>query len=310
MFSKKKKGGGGVVLLDEPASGGPSSPPPPPADSFDDLLGDAPSGGSRGGRSAASGREPTAAEMEQMSVAELEEHALAQAAAGNEGTKRSLALALEARSIGVNTAATLKDQTKQLEGMTADIERVHDCLDKSEKVIDKMTKPVYVRMFSRAKRPGKGLDKQKKLGRKEAKERDALRDGGVDSLDLDGLRERDEAARGGGGGGDDDDRADLLDEQLVASKKGKAARAVGGAAGVGGREEYAGYSTGVASALRKQDEDLDAISGALADMKGLASAMNSELTYQEGLVSTVNEYTLETSRRTKANADKVKTMLK
>eukprot|EP00170_Pyropia_yezoensis_P008562 contig_36028_g8593 len=114
--------------------------------------------------------------------------------------------------------------------MTADIERVHDCLDKSEKVIDKMTKPVYVRMFSRAKRPGKGLDKQKKLGRKEAKERDALRDGGVDSLDLDGLRERDEAAR--------------------------------------------------------------------------------ELTYQEGLVSTVNEYTLETSRRTKANADKVKTMLK
>lgn len=308
MFSKKKKGGGGVVLLDEPASGGPSSPPP--VDSFDDLLGDAPS--ARSGRSAASGREPTAAEMEQMSVAELEEHALAQAAAGNEGTKRSLALALEARSIGVNTAATLKDQTKQLEGMTADIERVHDCLDKSEKVIDKMTKPVYVRMFSRSKRPGKGLDKQKKLGRKEAKERDALRDAGVDSLDLDGLRERDEAARGGGGGGqgDDEDRADLLDEQLVASKKGKAARAVGGAAGVGGREEYAGYSTGVASALRKQDEDLDAISGALADMKGLASAMNSELTYQEGLVSTVNEYTLETSRRTKANADKVKTMLK
>ncbi|OSX72533.1 hypothetical protein BU14_0427s0023 [Porphyra umbilicalis] len=309
MFKKKNKGGG-VTMLDEPA-GGSSAAAAPPADSFDDLLDDAPAAGR--GRAAAATREPTAAEMDQMSVAELEEMALAQAAAGNEGTKRSLALALEARTIGVTTAATLKDQTKQLEGMTADIERVHDCLDKSEKVIDKMTKPVYVRMFTRSKRAGKGLDKQKKLGRKEAKERAAMREGGVDSLDLDGLRERDAAARGEGGRGpdeEDDDRAELLDEQLVASKKGKAARAVGGAAGVGGKEEYAGYSTGVATALRKQDEDLDAISGALADMKGLASAMNSELTYQEGLVSTVNEYTLETSRRTKANAAKVKTMLK
>jgi methyl-accepting chemotaxis protein len=243
--------------------------------------------------------EPNEADMEQMTASELEALALSSAQAGHESTGRALKMALETREIGVATATTMKAQTEQLERMGQNIEEVHDYLDKSERIIDKMSKPKIVRMFQRKKPAGKGLDKAR-AGKKETAERERLKEGGLGGVDLDGMA---------GGGSDEDDggREELLTVTGVTKKgrlgKGKAAASPQSARGV--QEDYSQYSSGVATVMRKQDKDLDQISDALGDLKALADGMNSELGYQERLIDEVQDFTDVTSARTKDHARRI-----
>jgi hypothetical protein len=241
-------------------------------------------------------------ELEHMSAAELEALALASAQTGSQGTQRALAMALETREIGVNTAHTMKQQTEQLERLGDEIEVVHDYLDKSDRVIDKMTKPKIVRMFQKTKKDGKGLDKMRG-SKKEQAEREALKARGLSTVDTDGM-----GSERGDSAGVSTDRDELFEVQGV-KKNGRRAkdsssptmsqtsRAI--------EEDYSQYSTGVATAMRKQDQDLDQISDALADMKSLANGMNAELSYQEKLITEIQDFTEETSRRTKDHARRV-----
>lgn len=180
-------------------------------------------------------------------------------------------------------------------------------------IIDKMSKPKLVRMFQRKKATGKGLDKVK-ASRKDQDEREELRKKGIETLDL-------ESFDGGSKGHislQDLERQDLLEDgggdNPSASVDGKR-RIWKGRKGKGGgdvrvnaknvREDYSGYSQGVAEVMRKQDDDLDLISDALKDMKDLAGAMNNELEYQDRLISEVQDFTIETSVRTKENARRI-----
>lgn len=245
-------------------------------------------------------------DLERMSASELESLALSTAEEGKEGTSRALAMALETRQIGVATAETMKKQTEQLERMGDNIEIVHDYLDKSDRVIDKMSKPKIVRMFQRQKPMGKGL-KNVKAGRKDIAEREKLRQNGLDSVDLKSMQKPDE----------DElactfdsvvDREELLGDSQDSEKKGRQSKKKTSSAPQNSRaikEDYSGYSSGVAQVLKQQDDDLDKISDALADMNALAKGMNSELDYQEKLINEVQNFTEETSIRTKEHARRV-----
>jgi hypothetical protein len=247
----------------------------------------------------------TEQDLEQMSAAELEALAIASAQSGSQGTARALAMALETREIGVNTAHTMKQQTEQLERLGNEIEVVHDYLDKSERIIDKMSKPKLVRLFHMSKKDGKGLDKVKGSRRDHA-ERDALKAHGLDSVDV--LDSLDGDGEGSAEGAKSEPRDDLLEVHDV-KKNGKYFKPASSLSGVHPsrptQEDYSQYSTGVATAMRKQDQDLDQISDALADMKALADGMNAELTYQDKLITEIQDFTEETSRRTKDHARRV-----
>lgn len=286
MFKKKKVGSVQVYEDDEDVSNYGRSSRGGGGDDFDDLgLSDA-RGGESGGR-----------DLEQMTAGELEMLALSEAQSGQESTGRALKMALETREIGVATATTMKAQTEQLERMGENIEEVHDYLDKSERIIDKMSRPKIARMFHRKKASGKGLDKVR-AGKKETAEREQLKERGLGAVDLDGM----------GGGGDDDDEGGR--EELLAvtgvkkGRRGKKTEAPGQSAR-GVQEDYSQYTSGVASVMRDQDKDLDQISDALGDLKSLADGMNSELSYQGQLIEEVQDFTDETSRRTKEHARRV-----
>jgi hypothetical protein len=246
--------------------------------------------------------------LAQMSAAQLEALALSSAQEGSEGTARALAMALETREIGVSTAQTMKQQTEQLERLGDEIEVVHAYLDKSDRVITKMSKPKIVRMFQLPKKDGKGLDKMKG-SKKDQAERDALKARGLGVIDVDGMSSKPLAD-------DDDDfaaksvtdtREELFEVHDV-RKNGKRSKSSSAATKPSQsiQDDYSQYSTGVATAMRKQDQDLDQISGALNDMKTLANGMNAELTYQDKLITEIQDFTDETSRRTKDNTRRVK----
>jgi Snare region anchored in the vesicle membrane C-terminus len=247
--------------------------------------------------------------LAQMSADQLEALALSSAQTGSEGTARALAMALETREIGVSTAQTMKQQTEQLERLGDEIEVVHAYLDKSDRVITKMSKPKIVRMFQLPKKDGKGLDKMKG-SKKDQAERDALKARGLGVIDVDGMSRNPLAD-----GHDDDfaatsvtDPRDELFEVQDVRKNGKRSKSSSTAAKPSHsiQDDYSHYSTGVATAMRKQDQDLDQISGALTDMKTLADGMNAELTYQDKLITEIQDFTDETSRRTKDNTRRVK----
>lgn len=278
MFRNKKKYGGVTVLEDGDAA-------------RRDLL--------SGATATASTRSSNG-----QSLAELEAQALAEAQSGKDSTRRALKLATEARETGASTAQMLHEQTQQLENMAGEIEVVHDYLDKSERIIDKMSKPKLVRMFQRKKPTGRGLDKVK-AGKKERAARDGMRDAGVAGIDIDGIasgacaREReDERER---------ERLELL-EAAEKKRGGLFGKNKTSKANVGVREineDYSHYSEGVAVVMREQDKDLDQIGDALADMKDLANAMNAELKLQDDLINEVQDFTSETRKRTKDNAAKI-----
>eukprot|EP00173_Palmaria_palmata_P004918 Plantae.Rhodophyta-Palmaria_palmata.ctg7718.p1 GENE.Plantae.Rhodophyta-Palmaria_palmata.ctg7718~~Plantae.Rhodophyta-Palmaria_palmata.ctg7718.p1 ORF type:complete len:202 (+),score=69.64 Plantae.Rhodophyta-Palmaria_palmata.ctg7718:52-606(+) len=183
--------------------------------------------------------------------------------------------------------------------MGENIEEVHDYLDKSEKIIDKMSKPKIVRMFTREKKKGKGLDKLK-AGKMELAERQKLKASGLGAVEL---------GDDGGSGSEDGNREELL--TVTDAKNGKKRKGKKGSSDSGSRavqEDYSQYTSGVASAMRAQDDDLDQISDALGDLKALADGMNSELGYQSKLIDEVQTYTEETSIRTKKHAQRVKTI--
>ena len=239
----------------------------------------------------------------QATVEQLEAEALREARAGKESTTRALRLATEARETGVQTAAQLSEQTKQLERMGEEIEVVHDYLDKSERIIDKMSKPKIVRMFQRKKTGGKGLDKVK-ANKKERGHREELRQGGVETLNIEGMqdgrnaREVEEArAMAELNEADKDEKKRKLFGRKNAEKKGIAVRDI--------ENDYSQYSEGVANAMKEQDKDLDQIGDMLGDMKALAGAMNNELKLQEQLIDEVQDFTSETRKRTQANAKRV-----
>lgn len=173
-----------------------------------------------------------------------------------------------------------------------------------------MSKPKIARMFQRKKGTGKGLDKVKG-SRKDQEAREEMRQKGVDVLDLDGMKKGDE---GEAMTMEDLERNELLEGATPVRDASPARRGRMGrkkkepAAPVDARtvkEDYSQYSSGVAEVMRKQDDDLDQISSALADMQSLAGAMNSELEYQDKLINEVQDFTVETSVRTKENARKI-----
>lgn len=168
-----------------------------------------------------------------------------------------------------------------------------------------MTKPKLVRMFQRKKGNGKGLDKVK-ISKKEREDREQLRDKGLDAVQLDDMSDSQKTLTLDD---IDDQRDQLFDGETVTdykrSRRGKKkepqikeTRQI--------REDYSQYAAPVASVMRQQDDDLDQISDALVDMKALASAMNNELDYQDKLITEVQDFTQETARRTKDNAQKIK----
>lgn len=75
----------------------------------------------------------THGDLENMTTQQLEKLAIDTAQSGKDATSRTLRMAIEAREIGANTAATMQQQTAQLEKLSEDIEVVHDYLDKSER---------------------------------------------------------------------------------------------------------------------------------------------------------------------------------
>lgn len=241
-------------------------------------------------------------DIDMLSKRQLENAALSTVNEGKEATGRALRLALEARDIGANTATQMKGQTEQLEKMADDIEVVHDCLDKSEHIIDKMSKPKILRLFQKKKQMGKGLDKVR-AGKGEIEERERRRDMGLGAIDLGNIGSEDDVDI-------DNDREELFDGITVTDHKPRGfgfrkkkspaqvrIRAV--------RDNYSDYSKPVADVIRQQDEDLDQISNVLGDMKNLAGAMHNELEYQNAIITEVNGFAAETSRRTKHNANKI-----
>lgn len=169
---------------------------------------------------------------------------------------------------------------------------------------------MLARMFQRKKGAGKGLDKVKG-SRRDQESREGIRQKGVDALDLDGMKpgEQEDAISM-----DDLNRNELLEGATPVRDASLARRGMMGrkkkepAAPVDARtvkEDYSQYSSGVAEVMRKQDDDLDQISSALADMQSLAGAMNNELEYQDKLINEVQDFTVETSVRTKENARKI-----
>lgn len=163
-----------------------------------------------------------------------------------------------------------------------------------------MRKPKIVRLFQRRKKKGHGLDNVRAT-RKEEEERDELRNKGLDSINVHAMKPTNVVSL------DDMDREEPL--EIDSSRRGRKARKKGepslrvGTRAI--REDYSENTDDVAAVLRNQDDDLDKIGDALTDMRALASAMNTELEYQDKLIVQVQDYTTETSRRTKENAKKV-----
>lgn len=185
----------------------------------------------------------------------------------------------------------------------------HLCCEILE-IIDKMSKPKIARMFARKKPTGKGLNNVR-TGRKEREAREALRSEGLASIDLDGMSGKPPGALELEDM--DKDRKELLDGATAAAEKTGTKKK--NRKGKGGPSEsknpkqvtddYSHYTKDVAAVMRDQDKDLDRISDVLGDMKSMATAMNNEISYQSGLIDEVQNFTKETSERTKANARRV-----
>lgn len=171
-----------------------------------------------------------------------------------------------------------------------------------------MTKPKLARMFQRKKMTGKGLDKVK-VSRKEQEAREGIRQKGLESIDVAGMKDSNGQLTMDDLEGDDRDK--LFDGETITATssrrgwKGKKNKEVVTVETRQIKEDYSQYSDGVASVMTKQDDDLDQISDALKDMQSLAGAMNSELDYQDKLINEVQDFTAETSRRTKDNARRI-----
>lgn len=172
-------------------------------------------------------------------------------------------------------------------------------------------------MFQRKKPAGKGLDKVRG-SRKERTAKEEMREKGVEALDMDRLQSAstDQIVTLDDLDDSQQQRNELFgtetSEKGASSSRLRAPRfrkkdnpqpTVKSSRQV--KEDYSQYSEPVANVMREQDEDLDQISDALADMKELAGAMNNELEYQDKLIHEVQDFTQETSRRTKENARKI-----
>lgn len=172
-------------------------------------------------------------------------------------------------------------------------------------IIDKMVKPKFVRMFNRKKLTGKGFDKAK-TSKKDIAEREELREKGVDGVDFERMTGTSQSVTL-----EDleSERDQLLDAENVQNyKRGRRGKKKGSELKNTRqiKEDYSQYSEPVATVMKQQDDDLDQISDALADMNALASAMNNELNYQDKLITDVQDSTKETSIRAKENAKKIK----
>lgn len=231
---------------------------------------------------------------QRLTVKQLEAQALREARVGKESTARALRLATEARETGVQTAAQLSAQTKQLEKMGDDIEVVHDYLDKSERTINKMTKPKIVRMFQYRKKDGKGLNKVK-ASKKERNARDELREAGVNALDVDRMQAGEGAITRVSNDTEEEKKRSLFGKNKSEGRKG--VREI--------ENDYSQYTSEVAKVHREQDKDLDQISDLLTDMQALGNAMHSEIQLQDTLLEEGKNFTEETRKRTQANAKKL-----
>lgn len=279
-------------------------------------------------------------DLDNMTSEQLQKLTIASAKTGKESTARALRIANEAHEIGTTTAATMQQQTEQLEKMSEEIEVVHDYLDKSERTLslallppllhsisichpallwhsqlltfflfsfvclgtlEKMNKSKLVRMFQWKKPTGKGLNNVKG-SRKEKEQREELRQKGLEAIDIKSLKTEDGTVP----------MRDLQREQLLETDDtsttarrnwlGKKREEEQRTETKDIRENYSQYTPEVADVLKDQDNDLDQISQVVSDMKAMGAAMNNELDYQNRVVNEVQDFSMETARRTKQNA--------
>lgn len=178
-------------------------------------------------------------------------------------------------------------------------------------LIEKMRKPKIVRLLQGRKAKTRGFDEMR-TPRREQKQAEELRRAGIDSLSLHAgtskgpvvvsMDEVQAVAFCDAGGSEDRRTASIRLGRRQKKKKNiapvfLATREI--------HEDYSEYSKDVANVLHAQDNDLDLISDALADMKATANAMNSELDYQNHLIGRVQDYTVHTAKRTKQHANKI-----
>lgn len=169
-------------------------------------------------------------------------------------------------------------------------------------VIDKMRKPLILRLFQLKKKAGRCLDEVRTNDRKE---REELRRNGVESMSVNAVatakfESMDDLASDDGDSGKEEKSNK---RNWIKKKKKNNGEGNGGTRAV--TEDYSEYSDGIGDVLRQQDDDLDLIGDVLSDMKNMAHAMNNELDCQSTLITEVQNFTEVTSERTKANARKI-----
>lgn len=170
-----------------------------------------------------------------------------------------------------------------------------------------MRKPKILRLLQGKRHKAKGLQ-EANLTRREQETYDELRRNGVETLVCSMTKTTPQIAM------DDMDREELFSPVTPqnnrknckpSTMKQKQTSYPSHIATKDINEDYSEYSADVAQVLRGQDDDLDLISDALTDMKHIAVAMNHELGYQAHLIEQVQDYTVQTAKRTKANAAKI-----
>lgn len=170
-----------------------------------------------------------------------------------------------------------------------------------------MRKPKLVRLFQRKKTGGRGLSQVKV---QDVNEREELRRKGIESIDVRAMQSTNVVSLDEMD--DESNRIELISGATKSGKRGwKFQMKKPVAVKIDTRnisEDYSEYSGTVAQTLRQQDDDLDLIGDALTDMKAMANAMGNELDYQNELICEVQDFTTETSRRTKENARKIETI--
>jgi hypothetical protein len=216
--------------------------------------------------------------LAQMTSTELEALALTEAMSGQQSTSRALAVAIETRAVGLNTARELQQQTEQLERLTVGIGEVSNTLDKSDFIIDKMSRGKLSRMVRKKKSDGK-KPPTARAERRHLAEREALKTHGLSSVDLNGI-------------GGDHEEASPNRELLLAGNDVRKSHMVEKSRKVqtqqsarSTQEDYSHYSSGVAHAIQQQDSELDAISVVLNDLRSVAGAMGGELQYHNVLIT-------------------------
>lgn len=225
---------------------------------------------------------------------ELNDALLREAQFGKLETERALRSVIEARDTGKEVAISLHTQTKQLEKNSEELSNIHDKLDEAELLVHKIKTPKLLRMFRRKPKSGRGL-KNTDITRAEKKEREKLREKGVQSINL----PADEA--GAEINDDEGERKDILGRETESKRRNLFGRDKKPKPTTNIRdihEDYSEYEEPVRNALIDQDKNLEVISDVVRETSELAKAMSHEIALQEGLIDQVQSEVHATKERT------------